>query len=236
MRFLSAIPIRLHFPAAAIVCAAAFCVSAARAQIAPPPAQPHPQSASAQPSPQPASPPPAAPSTPSDAPAAPASVTLANGKLSVSAQNSDLNSILQQIARASGMAIDGLGKSTRVFGVYGPGNPRDVLADLLSGSGYNFAILGGGNGAAPARLVLTAQSAAPPTPANAASADESSDDGDAAETDDSGQDSLGPGAIPHPSPRALDDSDAQTRAQQNMQRLQQMRQEMMQQQQQNNPQ
>jgi hypothetical protein len=172
------------------------------------------------------------PSSASDAPAAPATITLINGTLSVSARNSDLNSILQEIAHASGMTIDGLGKSTRVFGVYGPGNPRDVLTDLLAGSGYNFAMLGGGNGIAPARLVLTAQSAAPPKPAHAERADSS--DSDDVDSDDADQD-LGPGAIVHPGPQAFDNSDSQTRAQRYLQRVEQMRQQM-QQQEQDNPQ
>jgi hypothetical protein len=207
-----------------LACALSSLCSAVCAQT---PSAPGTLRAQPQPAPhaQPASPPAAA--TPSGAAAAPATITLANGKLSVSAQNSDLNSILQEIAHTSGMAIDGLGKSTRVFGVYGPGNPRDVLADLLAGSGYNFLLLGGDNGNAPTRLVLTAQSAAPPAPANAATASGESDD---AGSDDADQEQLGPGAIPHPSPRALDMSDPQIRAQRNLERLEQMRQQMQEQQ------
>src|ERR1700744_569995 len=47
----------------------------------------------------------------------PASVTLASGKLTIAADNSDLGAILQQIAHDSGMKIDGLGDNSRVFGV-----------------------------------------------------------------------------------------------------------------------
>jgi len=162
----------------------------------------------------------------------PATVTLANGKLTVTAQNSDLTAILEQIARTSGMNIEGLGKSTRVFGVYGPGNPRDVLTDLLAGSGYNFVMLGGGNGSAPAKLVLTEKTAAPLPSANA-----SSSRADDADNDADDEEPLGPGAIPHPSPQLMDSTDPETRAQQNLERLQQMHERMIeQQQQQDNPQ
>jgi hypothetical protein len=165
----------------------------------------------------------------------PATVTLADGRLTVTAENSDLTAILQQIARTSGMSIEGLGKSTRVFGIYGPGNPRDVLIDLLDGSGYNFVMLGGGNGRAPAKLVLTEKTASPLPSANhaPAAADEDTDDTDSNAAD---EEPLGPGAIPHPSPQFTDNSDPQTRAQRNLQRLEQMQQQVEQQQQQANPQ
>jgi hypothetical protein len=131
------------------------------------------------------------------------------------------------------MSIDGLGKSTRVFGVYGPGNPRDVLTDLLSGSGYNFAMLGGGSGNAPAKLVLMEKTSGPPSSAHHASAP-ADDDSDDIDNDAGDGEPLGPGAIPHPSPQFTDDSDSQTRADRNMRRLQQMQEQM--QEQQANPQ
>jgi hypothetical protein len=218
------------FPALLLCWAAAPPLLTAHAQTTPA-APPAPSQAQPAPAPQPATPPP-----PLVAAAAPATVALANGELTVNAQNSDLRAILQQIARASGMSIDGLSKTTRVFGVYGPGNPRDVLSDLLAGSDYNFVMLGGGNGSAPAKLVLTEKSAGPRPSANAAPAADD-DPGDSGSDDDADQEPLGPGAIPHPSPQFTDTTDPQTRAQQNLQRLQQMHQQMLQQQQQQaNPQ
>jgi hypothetical protein len=173
--------------------------------------------------------------TPSDAAAVPARVTLTGGKLTVDANNSDLESILQDVARSSGMTIDGRSKGKRVFGVYGPGTPRDVLTDLLAGSGYNFMMLGGANGTVPSQLVLMAQgSAPPPKPNNAAAA--ASDDSDA---DTADQEPLGPGAIAHPRPQESEDIDNQTRAQQHLKNLQDMHERLeqqQQQQQQNNPQ
>jgi hypothetical protein len=180
-----------------------------------------------------------APSTPAAAPVPlsaaapePATVALSNGQLTVTAKNSDLTAILQQIAHTSGMSIEGLGKSTRVFGVYGPGNPRDVLTSLLAGSGYNFVMLGGAVGNAPAKLVLSEKTAGPLPSARPASA--SADDNSDVDSDAADDEPLGPGAIPHPSPQLTDTTDPQTRSVRNLDRLQQMQDQM--QQQQNNPQ
>ena len=102
---------------------------------------------------------PAAQQTPS--PATPALISLAGGLLTVNAQNSDLSQILQEIARVTGMSVTGLNGGPRVFGVYGPADPRAVLTSLLAASGYNFLLVGGG--AAPRELVLTPETKAPPT-------------------------------------------------------------------------
>jgi hypothetical protein len=220
---------RFRIPSVSLYCAAVLLLCSAQAQNSAALGSTHTQALPAPPASQTATP----PST-SEAAPSPATVNLADGKLTVSAQNSDLTAILQQVARTSGMSIEGLGKTTRVFGVYGPGNPRDVLTELLDGSGYNFVILGGGNGIAPAKLMLTEKPAGPPPPANASPADDE-DTGDS-DIDDADQEPLGPGAIPHPSPQFTDNTDPETRAQRNLERLQQMRQQMIQQQQQANPQ
>lgn len=166
-------------------------------------------------------------SAPAKSPAEPAAVTLSNGKLTVKAQDSDLAAILRQIAQNSGMNIEGLGKTTRVFGDYGPGNPRDILTDLLSGSDYNFVMVGGSANSAPSKLVLSEKSGGPLPHAIAGPA--APDDSD---SDDADQEPLGPGAIPHPSPQLTDDTDTETRTQRNLQRLQQMHDQMQQQQEQ----
>jgi hypothetical protein len=60
------------------------------------------------------------------------------------------------------MTVDGLGaQDQRVFGVYGPGNPRDVLSSLLDGAGYNFLMVGTTETGTPREVVLTARSNAP---------------------------------------------------------------------------
>lgn len=102
---------------------------------------------------------------PSDAATQPAKVRVDGGRISVEANNSDLAEILHQVSNLSGIAIQGLNGGPRVFGVYGPGDAREVLTALLSGSGYNFVMVGGAGGGPPREVLLTprvAQSAAPP--------------------------------------------------------------------------
>ena len=75
-------------------------------------------------------------------PAGEAQVVFAGDTLSIRADNSSLSAILHQVAGKSGMQIDGLSGDERVFGTFGPGAPRDVLADLLNGTAYNVVLLG----------------------------------------------------------------------------------------------
>jgi hypothetical protein len=90
-------------------------------------------------------------------------VTLAHGSLSVDAANASLSQILKNIEASTGMTVDGFGKDSRVFGVYGPGDPRDVLSSLLDGAGYNFLMVGSTDAGTPRSIVLTARSNAPIT-------------------------------------------------------------------------
>lgn len=96
-----------------------------------------------------------------DKPAQPAKVTFSGGMLTVSADNSSLAQILGDLSRSSGMTVNGLGKDQRVFGTYGPSDPRDVLSSLLDGEGYNVLMLGATASGAPQQLLLTARSNAP---------------------------------------------------------------------------
>lgn len=88
-------------------------------------------------------------------PAQPAKVTLTAAQLSIHADNSSLSAILHDISNISGMKIDGLGGDERVFGTFGPGAPRDVIADLLNGTSYNVVLLGDLSNGAPRELILT---------------------------------------------------------------------------------
>jgi hypothetical protein len=110
----------------------------------------------------PPSPPQPAPSQPAGVapsllqqPAKEAQIVFANGNLAIRADNSSLAAILQQIASNSGMKIEGLGSDERVFGNFGPGAPRDVLADLLVGTAYNQVLLGDLSNGAPRELILS---------------------------------------------------------------------------------
>jgi len=154
----------------------------------------------------------------------PAKVTLRDGKLTVEANNSNLSQILRDMANISGMTIKGLDKGPRIFGVYGPGNSRDVLTDLLVGSGYNFIMVGSAHEGTPRELILTAQSVdaaaiAPVHPTAVPSADRDTPEQTESETNPSAPSTLGPGAIsPAPSQNDLDDA---TRMQQTLKRIQQ---------------
>jgi hypothetical protein len=105
-------------------------------------------------------------------PAQEAQIVFENDSLSIKADNSSLSAILHQVAASSGMKVEGLGGDERVFGSFGPGAPRDVLADLLDGTAYNLVLLGDMSNGAPRELILTPAThggvAAPaPTPAPA---------------------------------------------------------------------
>ncbi|MGD0366131.1 MAG: hypothetical protein ABSA94_01635 [Acidobacteriaceae bacterium] len=99
-----------------------------------------------------------------DKPAQAARISLSGGQLSVEANNSSLSRILQDLSSTSGMTVDGLDKDQRVFGVYGPGNPRDILSSLLDGAGYNFLMVGSTDAGTPREVVLTTRNNAPLTP------------------------------------------------------------------------
>lgn len=105
-------------------------------------------------------------------PAREAKIVFAGDTLAIHAENASLTAILRSFAAKSGMKIEGLGGDERVFGTFGPGAPRDVLADLLNGTTYNVVLLGNLENGAPRELLLTptshgaAPAAAPTAPAN----------------------------------------------------------------------
>jgi hypothetical protein len=120
-------------------------------------------------------------------PAKDAQIVFADGNLSIHADNSSLAAILHQVASNSGMKIEGLGSDERVFGNFGPGAPRDVLADLLVGTAYNQVLLGDLSNGAPRELILTPTTrggAAVPSPAPQANAnvDDGNNEPEAVET------------------------------------------------------
>jgi hypothetical protein len=125
------------------------------AEVQAAPAKPAAAQPAAAPQPQPA---PAVPQVaPSmlQQPAGEAQVVFSGDTLSIRADNSSLSAILHQVAGKSGMQIEGLSGDERVFGTFGPGSPRDVLADLLNGTAYNVVLLGDLSNGAPRQLILT---------------------------------------------------------------------------------
>ena len=88
------------------------------------------------------------------------------GFLSVSATNSSLQQILSDVSTATGVKVEGAPSDQRVYGSYGPAPARDVLSQLLDGSGYNVLMIGDQGQGTPRTLVLTVKSNTPaPNPA-----------------------------------------------------------------------
>jgi hypothetical protein len=184
-----------------------------------------------------------APTAPSllDKPPQPARIVLAAGQLSVSADNSSLTDILHGLAASSGMKIDGLGPDQRVFGTYGPGNPREILSSLLDGAGYNVIMIGDSTAGTPLDLILTQRNNTPVSTAQPnAYAQQDNDD-----QDDVPLNVNPPAGEPVQTPRTPGPANAPQNPsnnfrnpQQMLQEMQQMRQQQMQQQQQqqDNPQ
>jgi hypothetical protein len=90
---------------------------------------------------------------------APASVVWDSRGLSIEATNSSLGQILKDVSTATGAKVEGLAGDQRVFGAYGPGQARDVLSQLLQGSGYNVIMIGDQGQGAPKQILLSMRQA-----------------------------------------------------------------------------
>lgn len=87
--------------------------------------------------------------------------------LLIQASNSSLDQILKDVSLKTGAKVEGMGADERVFGSYGPGPARDVLAQLLDGSGYNILMVGDQGAGTPRRIVLSGRPNGPtPPPGN----------------------------------------------------------------------
>ena len=113
---------------------------------------------------------PAAPTTPqvpvslASQPPVAATVTFQNGELTIKASNSELLQILQAITAQTGMKVQGTPGNHRIFGVYGPGKPNDVISSLLSGFDFNYLLVGMAHNGAPQKLILAGAAGATPEP------------------------------------------------------------------------
>jgi outer membrane biosynthesis protein TonB len=96
--------------------------------------------------------------------------------LSIDAANSSLLQILKDVSSATGAKVDGLGSDERIFGVYGPGQARDVLSQLLQGSGYNIMMIGDQGQGAPRQILLSARQAGVAQSSGAKSSPNSNED------------------------------------------------------------
>lgn len=125
-----------------------------------------------------APPAPPKPNWPIDQPPRPANVTWDSHGLEIEASNSSLDQILHEVATDTGAKLQGIEQDERIFGTYGPGPVRDVLSQLLDGSGYNVLMIGGQGDAPPQQIVLSKsapQAAQSANPRPAQSDDEQSD-------------------------------------------------------------
>jgi hypothetical protein len=108
--------------------------------------------------------PPPRPLTPEEMPAVAPRIALTNGLLSITADNSTLGDVLNAVRSATGAAIDvpPAANNERVVVQLGPGQPRDVLQKLLSGSKFDYIIVGSPvNNDSVQRVILTARSSGP---------------------------------------------------------------------------
>ena len=80
------------------------------------------------------------------------------------ASNSSLLQILKDVATATGASVEGLNSDQRIFGRYGPGPARDVLSQLLDGSGYNVVMVGDLGQGTPRQIMLSSQPKGPAPP------------------------------------------------------------------------
>ena len=122
-----------------------------------------PQPVQAAPVPQQPLPPP----TPENGPSSPPDVTFRGGQLTITARNSTMSDVLNAVRQKTGASVDITTSSNeRVVGKFGPGTPREVMAQLLNGSHYDYVLLGSpSNPNALNKIVLMARAVGPEAPA-----------------------------------------------------------------------
>jgi hypothetical protein len=142
----------------------------------------------------------------------PPRVSYVDGKLTVVANNSTLADVLAAIQNATGAKIDGVTPTNtdRVFGQFGPAPAPEVCGTLLTGSGYDFIIMGSPEKSGSIQqIILTARSTettspspsqtavAPDTSSEQPPAGDSNDNQDMADTNDA-MDANAPEQAPAP--------------------------------------
>jgi len=110
-------------------------------------------------------PPPPPPTPEQMAPVAP-TVSYQGGQLSIQSNNATLAQVLKSVQAKTGASFDipPGANNDRVVAQLGPGQPRDVLANLLDGSKFNYIILGSPDQPGSVqKLILTPRQAGPIT-------------------------------------------------------------------------
>ena len=108
--------------------------------------------------------------------ATPASIRWNASGLRIEASNSSLQQILKEVATLTGATVEGLGSDERVFGVYGPGPAREVLARLFDGSGYNMVMIGDQGQGTPRQILLSQRDGKAGVKSTAAAGTDDNDD------------------------------------------------------------
>jgi hypothetical protein len=116
----------------------------------------------------PTPPQPELPKWPVNEKADPASVVWDSHGLRIEANNASLQQILNDVSTDTGAKVEGFDSDQRIFGTFGPGSAREVLGQLLEGSGYNFLLIGDQGQGTPRQIVLSARTAANPQAAKPA--------------------------------------------------------------------
>src|SRR5713101_2109213 len=117
-----------------------------------------------EPAPTPTPPPP--PLTPEQGPSYPPEVSFQRGELTIVARNSTMGDVLTAVKQRTGAAVDMPAVSSeRVVGRFGPGAPRDVMAQLLNGSHYDYVLLGSAADPGELKKVVLIARAGGPEPA-----------------------------------------------------------------------
>src|SRR6266567_8377305 len=85
----------------------------------------------------------APPPTPEQGPSSPPEVNYQGGQLVIVARNSTMGDVLNAVKQKTGASVEMPSiSSERVVGKFGPGAPRDVMAQLLNGSHFDYVLLG----------------------------------------------------------------------------------------------
>jgi len=88
----------------------------------------------------------------------PPQVSYQNAQLTIVAPNSTLGDILRAVRKQTGAEIEIPVATERVVTHLGPGPAREIVAELLNGSRFNYVLMGSsGNDAALTRVVLVAK-------------------------------------------------------------------------------
>jgi hypothetical protein len=93
-------------------------------------------------------------------------VSYENGQLTIVAPNSTLGDVLRAVRKQTGAEIEVPEAKERVVTHLGPGPARDVIAELLNGSRFNYVLLGSPEDASVLTRVVLVPKTGPETAAN----------------------------------------------------------------------